>query len=145
MHGSTIKEKKTSNPIEKRKRNSPFKFSTTIPKEVDDYIKENVNSSNYNYVRRIINKRWAEHPDASKYFDEDSLKEMRKGKNPYAPIDERLGRRVKMEYDHYQEQQLEGTDPCEVSNLRLVSPYVHTKKIGLKFNLSSGSWKRNNL
>ncbi|AUP79487.1 hypothetical protein [Flavivirga eckloniae] len=135
IDNSKIKKTKVQNS------NSISKKSIAIPQEVQNYIHNNVNSSNYNYVRRIINKQWANHPEARKCFNEDSLKEMRKGRNPYAPINERLGRRVKMEYDHYREQQVEGTDSCDVSNLRLVSPYIHAKKIGLKFNLSSGVWK----
>lgn len=100
-------------------------------------IKERVSASestSFDYVRCLLNKALAADPETSQHFDEESLAEMREGRNPYAALDQRRGKRVKMEWDHYRERRENVRDLCDLSNLRLVSPDTHVRKIGYRFN-----------
>jgi hypothetical protein len=107
--------------------------SFRIPLGVQEKVSA-ASARNFDYVRCLLNKALAADPETSLRFDEESLAEMREGRNPYAPLDQRRGKRVKMEWDHYRERRENVRAPCDLSNLRLVSPDTHVRKIGYRFN-----------
>jgi len=89
--------------------------------------------------RRMINKVLASNEQfiRDNGLTDKQVKEMASGFNPTADTGTR-GKRVKLEWDHYKERQ-DGHDQYDLSNLRLVSPDGHIRKIGRKFLIAAST------
>ena len=92
-------------------------------------------------LRRKLNKALAEDPSflATPHANKENIRRMKAGKNPLAAKAEQVGKRKVMEWDHWRETKREKVDPLKVSNLRLVSPLKHIRKIGQKFHKAAGT------
>lgn len=106
----------------------------------------------FDSLRRKLNKELAKHPEfvGSRHGTKRNIKEMRSGRNPYAPTGQAKGKQTKMHYDHHVErQQIKAVykkSPTKVaqaatnvSNLTMRSPTSHGQKLSYRFHKAAGT------
>lgn len=110
-----------------------------IPQDAHTEINDRSSLRDWNSHRRILNMVLSQNEEFIQTNDLNAsdVAEMASGRNPWAPQEGHRGKRVKREWDHYRERREKGSDPFDLSNLRLVTPDAHVRKLGHKFNTSS--------